>query len=169
MDVPPGPCVSLRKEKDFLSEETRSMPIPSPVCLVYLAGPLFTEAETQFNLSLEGKLQEAGYSVFLPQRECQGKPSTEIYEICKGGLSSARAVVAILDGADADSGTCWECGYAVAKGIPVIAVRTDFRQSGDTGGFNAMLFFSSAQVIEGTHDLGPRIAAALGTLTGPKP
>jgi hypothetical protein len=70
-------------------------------------------------------------------------------------------VVAILDGADADSGTCWECGYATAKGIPVIAVRTDFRNSGDIKGFNAMLYYSASVIVEGAGDVLPRIVQAV--------
>ena len=42
------------------------------------------------------------------------------------------AVVALLDGTQVDDGTAWEIGYAYAKGIPVIGIRTDFRKSGDT-------------------------------------
>ena len=65
------------------------------------------------------------------------------------------------DGADADSGTCWKCGYAVAKGKPVILLRTDFRVSGDTGGFNAMLYFSAAAIIDDRESYLEKIAAAI--------
>ena len=47
-------------------------------------------------------------------------------------------VVAILDGADADSGTSVEIGYAYANKKPVVGVRTDFRISEDRG-LNLML------------------------------
>jgi nucleoside 2-deoxyribosyltransferase len=40
-------------------------------------------------------------------------------------------VVAIMDGTQVDDGTAWECGYAYAKGKPVIGLRTDFRSCGD--------------------------------------
>ena len=42
-------------------------------------------------------------------------------------INHCDAVVAILDGADVDSGTCIEMGYAKAKGKLVVGVRTDFR------------------------------------------
>ena len=61
-----------------------------------------------------------------------------IVEDCIECLRRADLVVAILDGSDADSGTCWECGYAYALGKPVIGVRTDLRGSEDEGA-NAML------------------------------
>lgn len=49
------------------------------------------------------------------------------------GLNQSDRVVAIMDGCDPDSGTCWECGYAYAKGKPIIVVRTDFRGVGEAG------------------------------------
>ncbi len=132
---------------------------------IYIAAPPFTLAEQNFNQSLAEYLIQEGFSVFLPQTECSSMEGKDIYITCLRGVSTASAVVAILDGADADSGTCWECGYASAKGIPVVAVRTDFRGTGDTKGFNAMLYYSASTVLEGTHDLFPKILNALRRLT----
>ena len=131
---------------------------------IYLAAPLFTKGEQDFNLSVYKYLTDDGYRVFLPQQECAQKQGEEIYQTCLSGLKSAAIVVAILDGADADSGTCWECGYAVSQGIPVIAVRTDFRGSGDTKGFNAMLYYSAAKVIDRTDGLLAAIASEIKVL-----
>jgi len=36
---------------------------------IYLAGPLFCQAEQAFNLQLAEKLEERGLTVFLPQRD----------------------------------------------------------------------------------------------------
>ena len=115
---------------------------------IYLAGPLFTAAEQEFNLRLSIFLTEHGFKVFLPQTECANKSLPEIFEICRGGIDQSAVVLAVLDGADADSGTCWECGYAYALDKPIAALRTDFRQTGDTHGFNAMLYFSASAHIE---------------------
>ncbi|MEG3436671.1 nucleoside 2-deoxyribosyltransferase [Pannus brasiliensis CCIBt3594] len=133
---------------------------------VYLAAPLFTRAERDFNSSIGEYLQKQGYSVFLPQNECAGVEGGAIYKTCLSGLHSAAVVVAILDGADADSGTCWECGHAVALGIPVIAVRTDFRDSGDTGGFNAMLYYSAVKTIENSDRYLEEIAESIALSIG---
>jgi nucleoside 2-deoxyribosyltransferase len=130
---------------------------------IYFAGPLFSAAEIRFNLSLSDILHQNGYQVFLPQRECEGKELADIYETCKSGIDQANVVVAIMDGADADSGTCWECGYAYAKGVPVIIVRTDFRKSGDTRGFNAMLYYSAAAIVESTNDYATELINVLKT------
>ena len=118
---------------------------------IYLAGPLFTRAEYQFNEQLAYDLIKIGFEVFLPQEQCKGVlDSREIFNICKNGIEASDMVIAVLDGADADSGTCWEVGFAYAIGVGrIIALRTDFRQSGDTGGFNAMLYHSATKVITG--------------------
>lgn len=118
---------------------------------IYLAGPLFTRAEFQFNEELAYDLKEMGFEVFLPQEECKGVLDThQIFKICKNGIKTSDTMIAILDGADADSGTCWEVGFAYAIGVSrIIALRTDFRQSGDTQGFNAMLYNSATKVISG--------------------
>jgi nucleoside 2-deoxyribosyltransferase len=131
---------------------------------IYLAAPLFTKAEISFNHQIYEYLVAQGYKVFLPQKECETKQGRAIYQTCLLGLNWASVVVAILDGADADSGTCWECGYAVASGIPVIAVRTDFRQSGDTRGFNAMLYYSASSVIESNNNLFENIVVTIQAL-----
>jgi nucleoside 2-deoxyribosyltransferase len=131
---------------------------------IYLAAPLFTRGESDFNLELHKYLTEKGYSVFLPQKECEKVKGEDIYKTCLRGLKSSKIVVAILDGADADSGTCWECGYAASRDIPIIAVRTDFRLSGDTRGFNAMLYYSAAKVIVNGENVFEEIARELKLL-----
>ncbi|AFY96151.1 nucleoside 2-deoxyribosyltransferase [Chamaesiphon minutus] len=131
---------------------------------IYLAAPLFTKGERDFNLSVYEYLTTNGYQVFLPQQECEQAEGEDIYKTCLYGLRSAAVVVAIVDGADADSGTCWECGYAVSQGIPVIAVRTDFRGSGDTQGFNAMIYYSATKVIDGSDRFLEEILSELQVL-----
>jgi nucleoside 2-deoxyribosyltransferase len=95
---------------------------------IYLAAPLFTQAEIDFNQKLADRLINAGYTVYLPQKECQKIIDPEvIFATCIRGLRGASVILIILDGADADSGSCFEMGYAHAKGIPIIGLRTDFR------------------------------------------
>jgi nucleoside 2-deoxyribosyltransferase len=101
---------------------------------LYVAGPLFTQAERAWNERLADALTSAGHEVFLPQTEVKAITSLDadvIFQVDVDGVRSAEAVVAILDGADPDSGTCFECGIAYALGIPIVAVRTDFRAGGD--------------------------------------
>jgi nucleoside 2-deoxyribosyltransferase len=98
---------------------------------IYLAGPLFTTAEREFNVRLATLLREADHLVWLPQEnEDRELSAREIFEKDVEGIDWADAVVANMDGPDPDSGTCWECGYAYRK-KPVIIFRTDFRAGDD--------------------------------------
>jgi len=59
-------------------------------------------------------------------------------------------LVACMDGADPDSGTAFECGYAYAKGKPIVCYRSDFRVAGDTASapYNLMLSESATARLE---------------------
>ncbi|MEB3830907.1 nucleoside 2-deoxyribosyltransferase [Phormidium sp. CCY1219] len=115
---------------------------------IYMAGPLFTKAEVNFNQNLADTLTENGYRIYLPQQECAGvKAPEEQFAICIRGIDKARIILAILDGTDADSGTCFEMGYAHAKNIPIVGLRTDFRGSGEHLGINLMLSNSCAHLL----------------------
>lgn len=120
---------------------------------VYLAGPLFTQAERRWQRELADALRERGYKIFLPQDDAalpllQSPPDYHgAFESCRDAIDRCDAVVATLDGADGDSGTAWECGYAYARGKPVVAVRTDFR-GGEDRGLNLMLRRSAAALVE---------------------
>ena len=75
-----------------------------------------------------------------------------LFILNKKALESSDLIVAIIDGADADSGTAWEMGYAFALGKPVIALRTDFRRVGHHEHVNLMLE-QSAKVVGSTEEL----------------
>jgi nucleoside 2-deoxyribosyltransferase len=113
---------------------------------IYLAGPLFTVAERDFNARLAHLLREAGFEVWLPQESEQRlMTAKQIFEKDVEGLDWAEVVVANLDGPDPDSGTCWECGYAY-RNKPIIIFRTDFRAADEPGkaAVNLMLTESAA-------------------------
>src|SRR5271155_3674687 len=118
---------------------------------IYLAGPLFTLAEQRFNADLARFLESRGFAVWLPQdHEPRHNTARAIFQMDVAALDHADLVVACMDGPDPDSGTAWECGYAFAKGKPVVCYRTDFRISGDTKGapYNLMLSESAAARFE---------------------
>lgn len=103
--------------------------------IIYLAGPLFTHAELEFNRKLRDMLLKKGFSVFLPQedaedvkKEHERQNQEYIFQRCVEGVDGSDLVLAVLDGVDVDSGTAWEIGYAYAKGKPIIGLRTDFRE-----------------------------------------
>ncbi len=98
---------------------------------LYLAGPLFTVAERDFNLRLARALRRLGHEVWLPQeKEQRRKTARTIFREDVAGIDWAEAVLANMDGPDPDSGTCWECGYAYGK-KPILLFRTDFRSGAE--------------------------------------
>jgi nucleoside 2-deoxyribosyltransferase len=84
---------------------------------IYMAGPLFTTAETLFNAELARELRHNGHFVFLPQdfeQNVEFDPrAVFLHDV--GGIDWCQLVLANMDGPDQDSGTCWELGYAYAK------------------------------------------------------
>jgi nucleoside 2-deoxyribosyltransferase len=120
---------------------------------IYLAAPLFSEAERKYNATLRDMLAEHFFDVFLPQE--QGKDSREVRTRGETGkihaenisaLDASHLVVAVCEGADVDSGTAWEMGYGYAREKPVYAVRTDFRRVGKAELVNLMLEHSAVFV-----------------------
>lgn len=118
---------------------------------LYLAGPLFTVAEREFNRTLASVIEQSlGHEVWLPQeKEPREKTAKAIFEADVKGLDWCDVVIANMDGADPDSGTCWECGYAYAAGRAVVQYRTDMRACADFTGaaYNLMLTESADAVI----------------------
>ncbi|MCK4269768.1 MAG: nucleoside 2-deoxyribosyltransferase [Methanogenium sp.] len=125
---------------------------------IYLAGPLFTEAETDYNLVLHKMLTEHLFDVYLPQEvgdtsQTRGKDEhREIFNMHVRALENSDIIVAVVDGADADSGTSWEMGYATALGKRVVSLRTDFRHAGHHELVNLMLEQSS-EIVRKKEDL----------------
>jgi nucleoside 2-deoxyribosyltransferase len=125
---------------------------------VYLAAPLFSEAERAYNLSVAGHLRNNFFDVYLPQEAGDDSPTRNkeeqfrIFSENLKALETADIIVAIIDGADADSGTAWEMGYAYAHAKQVIALRTDFRRSGNHEKVNLVLE-ESAKVVTSTIEL----------------
>jgi nucleoside 2-deoxyribosyltransferase len=128
--------------------------VPKPT--IYLAGPLgFSEAGRQFMYgTLIPELSHLGYEVIDPwkltdpakiaavvrlpygeaKRHAWQDLDPEIGENSRRGIDAADKVIAVLDGADVDSGTASEIGYAFAKGKPVFGYRGDFRLASDNDG-----------------------------------
>lgn len=117
---------------------------------VYLSAALFSRAEQDFNRRMGKVLSEAGHEVVLPQELDHLGDQDRIFELNVRAVDESDLVLAIVDGTDVDSGVAWEMGYAFAKGIPVISLRTDFRRLSETkeGAVNLMLHRGSAVYLE---------------------
>jgi nucleoside 2-deoxyribosyltransferase/predicted secreted protein len=123
---------------------------------VYLAAPLFSDAERSYNSLIAGLLKKNLFEVYLPQDagdDSAGRDRNiqdQLFTVNKKAIEQSDIVVAIVDGADADSGTAWEMGYAYAIGKTVIALRTDFRRVGSSEQVNLML--EQSAVVVTTHE-----------------
>ena len=104
--------------------------------LVYVAGPLFSEAERQFLEQIVSRLSATAEldplkDFFLPHRDGgelgKGPNRLDIFNLDIQHINKAGIVVALLDGQDVDSGTCIELGYAYASKKKIFGIITDFR------------------------------------------
>ncbi len=133
---------------------------------VYLAAPLFSEGERAYNLSIARKLRNNFFDVFLPQEAGDDshtrdkEEQSRIFSENVKALEKSDIIVAVIDGADADSGTAWEMGYAYAQKKQVIALRTDFRRAGMHEQVNMMLE-ESAKVVTSEIELLDAIKSSL--------
>ena len=108
---------------------------------VYLAAPLFSQAERAWNRALAGAAArlEPRVAWLLPQDFRPGgrfndpKAYGILFRKCLETLEAADAVVAVLDGPGTDAGVAFEAGWAHARGKPVLGLRTDFRPGADHG------------------------------------
>ena len=110
---------------------------------IYLAGPLFSDAERNFLDVVAARLRAEGFEVFVPheqfaeqkfQRSDGDSTADEVYSVDLAGVMGANAVLAWLDGTQVDDGTSVEIGIfsrlaaqdpARYKGI--IGLSTDMR------------------------------------------
>lgn len=131
---------------------------------IYLAGPLFTEAEQAWHRAAKARMEAAtGRRVIWPfeligqdRIERWGdKAPRKVMEHCRDALAACSVVVALLDGPQVDDGTAWEVGFAHARCISVIGVRTDFRKAGDVPGavVNAMIHASCDVIVASVDEL----------------
>ena len=104
---------------------------------LYVAGPLFSEAERSWLEMLAARLRTQGFECFVPHEhfpELANVTVEEVYRIDTDGLRSSNALVAWLDGAMVDDGTACEIGMFAElvrndseryRGI--VAIATDLR------------------------------------------
>ncbi len=100
---------------------------------VYVAGPLFNTHERWYLERIAEVLEGAGYTTFLPHRDAglvslQGpEAKAKIFRDDVAELDRCDLCVALLTGADQDSGTSAELGYMFALGKPCFGISDDSR------------------------------------------
>ncbi|HEY5513350.1 MAG TPA: nucleoside 2-deoxyribosyltransferase [Geomonas sp.] len=120
---------------------------------LYLASPLgFSPENTGYLNQIKAKLASQGFEIFDPweQKQFAGRIDNAFQEnnyaariqafreiaqqigSCnEGGIRWADFILAVLDGAEVDSGTAGEVGFGSALGKRCYGLRTDQRDSGD--------------------------------------
>lgn len=136
---PPALAADLASRAVSRYAETRTLPIPSSDILgglsaepvvpgkgrVYIAAPFFNLGELWVVEEIRSHLREMGVDVFSPLHDVGRGPASEVAAKDLEGLDLCGAVLAVLNGGDA--GTIFEVGYAVAKGLPVVALAQNVR------------------------------------------
>lgn len=139
---------------------------------LYLAGPLFSEAERDWHIKTKRLLIEKATElckdveiiwpyelITLSEIESLGNDARfEIFKRCKEALDKTDIVVALLDGTQVDDGTAWEIGYFYgikSPGSKIIGIRTDFRNAGDSKNaiVNAMIEIACNYIVHNRDDL----------------
>jgi nucleoside 2-deoxyribosyltransferase len=148
---------------------------------IYTAGPLgFSEAGRAFHRDyVLPEVKRLGHDALDPwtltdasrinavlgmpygeaRRDAWRALNVEIGGNNRAAIEACDLVFAVLDGADVDSGTAAEIGYAFAKAKPIIGYRGDFRLSADNEGSIVNL-----QVEYFIHQSGGEIIPALAEL-----
>jgi nucleoside 2-deoxyribosyltransferase len=81
---------------------------------IYLAGSIFTPYERAFLDDCASRLRSEGFDVFVPHEQgLVGLDATPdaVFAVDAGGVESADAVLAVLDGPSVDDGTACEIGF----------------------------------------------------------
>jgi nucleoside 2-deoxyribosyltransferase len=106
---------------------------------VYIAGPLFSQAELDFNEDVDRALKKLGCETFLPQRdgnklsdliargETEDRATDTIFGLDVREIQRSDILLLVLDGRVPDEGACVELGIAYASNKECIGLKTDSR------------------------------------------
>lgn len=107
--------------------------------LVYIAAPLFSLAEREFNIKAKSFVESLGIRTYLPQVDggvftdllSEGKDSSVVKERLFNqnwqAVKESDVILIILDGRVPDEGACVEIGMGFALGKECLALKTDTR------------------------------------------
>jgi nucleoside 2-deoxyribosyltransferase len=130
--------------------------------LVYIAAPLFNEAEREFNLKVDDLVSNLGLTTFLPQRDAGdaakllsegGSPDEvkgRLFDLDYANVRACDVLLFLIDGRSPDEGSCVELGMAYALGKPCIGFQTDSRRFAPHG--NNVMIDGSLLGVAGTWD-----------------
>jgi nucleoside 2-deoxyribosyltransferase len=100
--------------------------------------------------------------------EARGRLDEFVEEVGRrnaGAIDRCDLLVACLDGQEVDSGTAAEVGYAAARGLRCLGLRTDIRRAGEPGALvnlqvQAFITMSGGRIVASLDDLLDLLAEA---------
>src|SRR5919107_5540542 len=134
--------------------------------LIYLAGPLFSEAERRFNLGLTQRLEATGFEFFLPQRDGadRNRPPYDamtpeerrraMFRLDRSRILDSDVFLFGLDGRVPDEGACVELGIAHCQrhlqgsGKLLIGLHTDTRAAFVNSRLNPMVRVALDRIVD---------------------
>ncbi len=151
---------------------------------LYFAGPLFSQAEKTFNISLCETLESMGFRVFLPQRDGVERNKSPydamspeerrvaMFELDRDKIFASDIFLFVLDGRVPDEGACVELGLAYAhreiarvKRV-LVGLHTDARAAFMGAKLNPMLRVPMDYIAENEADLLVFLEAFSGGVKG---
>jgi len=139
--------------------------------LIYLAGPLFSEAERRFNHGLTQRLEATGFEVFLPQRDGaeRNRPPYDamtpeerrraMFRLDRSRILDSDVFLFVLDGRVPDEGACVELGivhcqkYLQNSEKLLIGLHTDTRAAFVSARLNPMVRLPLDYVVDDEQSL----------------
>ncbi|TFE26213.1 hypothetical protein E0F15_18320 [Frankia sp. B2] len=121
---------------------------------VYIAAPLFSQAEKEFNLTVDRVLRDLGLDTYLPQRDAgEAAPliragadehtvRARLFTADCTAVGDCELFLLVLDGRVPDEGACFELGLAYAAGKTCFGLQTDSRRFGGTDSNNLMIDYA---------------------------
>ncbi len=99
----------------------------------YIAGPLALKQDREFLKKIDALCNSLDINTFLPHRDVglwkNIEDTKRIAQADLRGFNNCNLLIANMNGFGISSGTAWEMGYAYAKNIPVIGIKTDKKVS----------------------------------------
>ncbi|MFA9466555.1 MAG: nucleoside 2-deoxyribosyltransferase [Velocimicrobium sp.] len=138
---------------------------------LYFAGPLFCDAEKEFNKKLTEQIERLDYEVFLPQRDgvvldCNSSTkmttlenSKAIFEFDKKEMFNSDVFLFVLDGRIPDEGACVALGMSymhrnlINKNLMIIGLQTDKRGAYTYSKLNPMIHAALDLIFESVPEL----------------
>lgn len=105
---------------------------------VYIAAPLYSQGEKDFNLKIDTLIRSWGYDTFLPQRDggivalmpdiVEGMPKEEyVFKTDIKNMADSDVFLFLLDGRVPDEGACVALGNSYANHKHCVGYKTDIR------------------------------------------